>query len=197
MNFPALLYVFEGPDGVGKTTLAHALVEYFTASSVRADYYSFPGKEEGTLGHFVYDLHHRVGAKHLVVDPTSLQLMHIAAHIDAIERQIRPALESGVTVVLDRFWWSTWIYGQSSGANASSLSAMIDLERAHWQEILPSAIFVVERASPFDEAQTPEWDQLAHAYREATSRQDWGHRVHRIRNESTIGDALNQVIENL
>src|SRR5205807_4875972 len=96
------LYVFEGPDNSGKTTLSLGLVEYLRSKGTACDSYAFPGCESGTLGEFVYRLHHdsqSIGIQS--VTPTSLQLLHVAAHIDAIESRILPQLESGRSVVLD------------------------------------------------------------------------------------------------
>src|ERR1044071_4273325 len=124
------LFVFEGPDGSGKTTLSHAFVEYLKSKGVECDYFAFPGQEPGTIGRLVYDLHHDprdVEVESLT--PTSLQLLHIAAHVDAIESKILPALKKGRTVVLDRFWWSTWVYGKVGGVSPKILRAMIQLER--------------------------------------------------------------------
>jgi len=147
----ARLFVFEGPDGVGKSTLANAFVETLRrANGTRCELIAFPGAEEGTLGLHVYNIHHhpeRFGVP--CMDATSRQVLHIAAHIDAIERRIMPALQAGVTVVLDRFWWSTWVYGLESGVSTDSLNAMLALEKIHWQKVTPNAIFLIRRRRPF------------------------------------------------
>jgi dTMP kinase len=57
----------------------------------------------------------------------SLQLLHIAAHIDAIERRIKPTLGQGRIVILDRFWWSTMVYGAVSGVSEALLRGMRDV----------------------------------------------------------------------
>jgi thymidylate kinase len=80
---PGKLFVFEGPDGVGKTTLSKAFSDHLNATGIQCDYLSFPGRETGSLGRHIYELHHdpdRFGIR--AVDPASLQLLHIAAHID-------------------------------------------------------------------------------------------------------------------
>ena len=99
------LIVFEGADGIGKSVLSQRVAEHLRNNGVSCALLAFPGLEAGTLGRLVYELHHNA-AKHGVeaIDPTSMQVLHIAAHIDAIEQKIRPALDSGTWVVLDRFW---------------------------------------------------------------------------------------------
>ena len=103
---PGQLIVFEGPDGVGKSTLSQALIKKLTDIDLPCEYLTFPGKEAGTIGRLVYDLHHDPEMFGLgKVTATSLQTLHIAAHLDVIEQRIQPALNEGQWVVLDRFWW--------------------------------------------------------------------------------------------
>ena len=44
------LYVFEGPDGVGKSELAKRLFQALKASSVDCELLAFPGREAGGSG---------------------------------------------------------------------------------------------------------------------------------------------------
>ena len=102
------LIVFEGPDGVGKSTLSLALAKRLKATGLAYEHLSFPGKEPGTVGRLVYDVHHDPAEYGIgKITAASLQALHIAAHLDVIERRILPALAKGRWVVLDRFWWST------------------------------------------------------------------------------------------
>ena len=52
------LIVFEGPDGVGKSTLAEHLTSRLRETGIPCNYLAFPGREPGSLGRLVYDLHH-------------------------------------------------------------------------------------------------------------------------------------------
>lgn len=138
--------MFEGVDGAGKSTLAGAATARLSEERVPVALRSFPGREQGTLGELVHRLHHHPPALGIQsITPTSLQLLHVAAHLDMIEREIAPLLRSGALVLLDRYWWSTWAYGVGSGANQDALRGMIDLERSFWGDLLPEAIFLVER----------------------------------------------------
>jgi hypothetical protein len=99
--------------------------------------------------------------------PASLQTLHIAAHIDAIERRIRPKLDKGIWIILDRFWWSTWAYGTVAGVPRQSLEAMVALELAHWGSIQPDAIILVRRQNPIDrDGPVGEHQRLLAAYLE-------------------------------
>ena len=51
------LIVFEGPDGVGKSTLAEHLTGRLREAGVPCEHLAFPGRQPGSLGRLVYDLH--------------------------------------------------------------------------------------------------------------------------------------------
>lgn len=56
--FSGKLFVFEGVDEVGKSTIVKELELKLNDFGLPYTSYSFPGKSEGTLGALVYDLHH-------------------------------------------------------------------------------------------------------------------------------------------
>jgi thymidylate kinase len=78
----------------------------------------------------------------------------VAAHIDAIDRQILPALKSGQTILLDRFWWSAWVYGLVGGCDRRPLRALIDAERAAWGAVQPTLAIVLRRPDPINRPDT-------------------------------------------
>ena len=184
------LIVFEGPDGVGKSTLAEQLTDRLRATGVPCKLLAFPGRRPGTLGRLVYDLHHDASGLGLgEVNPTSLQLLHIAAHVDAIEAHVLPALHSGTWIILDRFWWSTCVYGAALGVPERSLEAMIELERLHWGPIKPDVLFLVECKSG-----TPDDGVgLQERYRELANREQLHSHVVALHNDSSPEDALDAV----
>lgn len=143
------LYAFEGPDGVGKSTLANMLRVHLLSRDVPCESFSFPGRDPGTLGKLVYSLHHDpqkvVGG---TVTPTAIQALHIAAHIDQIERRIIPALRSGTAVVLDRWHWSTSVYGQEFGADTDTLHALVEAECVCWRDYKPHHIILLDCRVP-------------------------------------------------
>ena len=184
------LIVFEGPDGVGKSTLAAQLTDRLRATGVTCERLAFPGRQPGSLGRLVYDLHHDTRGFGLSeVNPTSLQLLHIAAHVDAIEGHILPALRAGAWIVLDRFWWSTWVYGAANGVSEPSLKAMIEMERLHWEHIKPDVLFLVERENRIPD----NGDSLQARYRNLASREQLRSRVVVLHNDSSVEDALDAV----
>jgi dTMP kinase len=190
------LYVFEGPDGVGKTTLAQALTDELTSAGCRCEYLSFPGRDAGTLGRLVYDMHHDPGKFGLeVVDPASLQVLHVAAHLDAISGRILPTLESGRSIVLDRFWWSTLVYGIVSGVDRAYLDIMLDLEHRSWGGTLPTAAFLVSRSAPLrEEGLAERWRELRDEYTRLAIEQAERYPVHIVVNDGPISKALDKIL---
>lgn len=197
MTTAGKLYVFEGPDGVGKSTLAEWFASHLRESGVRCILLSFPGKEASTLGQHVYELHHdqtRFGIK--TVAAASLQLLHVAAHIDAIENRIKPLLTEGETVVLDRFWWSTFVYGVVGGVSRSVLDRMIALERAVWDPVEPDRLFLVTRGEPLRPEPAELWPKWRDEYLRLSSEEKENYPVLVVPNES-LSEAKNQIIESL
>lgn len=144
-----MLIAFEGPDEVGKTSLACALAERLRQDGFSADYVALPGHVAGTLGHHVYELHHNPADFGLhALDPTSIQLLHVASHIDQLNRVILPKLARGGIVVLDRYWWSAPVYAQAFGVQKHIVDALGSLERAVWRSAMASVVFLVRRALP-------------------------------------------------
>lgn len=194
-NMNSNLYVFEGPDGVGKTTLSKMFCSYLNSIDQLCSYYSFPGNCSGTLGKHIYEIHHELSDVGIAtINPTSLQMLHVASHIDAIESEILPALRSGQSILLDRFWWSTIVYGRVYGAKYESLQRMIEIEKMHWAEFQPDCVFYLKRQSTL-KSSVAHWDELVGAYEKFVQQESATTRVEVIVNESSPENALKQIIE--
>ena len=101
-----MLIVLEGPEGSGKTTQLRKLAEFLSAVAKTVVAVREPG---GTaLGDEIRKL--------LLHDPSSdiapsaESLLFMASRAQLVEREVNPALASGVTVLLDRFFLSTYAY---------------------------------------------------------------------------------------
>ncbi len=185
------LVVFEGLDEVGKTVSSQRLASLLTADGVDAEWHSFPGSVIGTLGPHIRSLHqdptqYGVGA----VSPDSLQVLHVAAHIDTIASHIMPALRRGAVVVLDRFWWSTWAYGVCGGARRDTLRTLVRLEQRYWGGVRPSLVAVLERPSA---SAIQRRAYLERCYAGLLRRESKRHAVARVVNDATIDDAAHRV----
>jgi thymidylate kinase len=189
------LFVFEGPDGAGKTTLSRAFAVHLRKIGVQCEHVAFPGIEPGTLGNHVHQLHHSPGSSNIrTIDPTALQLLHVAAHVDTIESRIMPAIEDGRSVILDRFWWSTWVYGRFMGANPSTLQAMIELESIHWRNVRPSLLFLLQRDVATPESNANNQDRKALEYEGLAQRERQNHPIRSVVNNGTPTKVLRAII---
>jgi len=121
--------------------------------------------------------------------------MHIAAHLDAIESRLRPRVLSGECVVLDRYWWSTWVYGMAGGVPEAVLNPLIEAEVAMWGAAQPEIIFLVRRSAPVNRgmAQT-QFDTLAGLYRRLATREQSRQRVVMIDNDGDATTTIEAVV---
>ena len=167
------LIVLEGCDGVGNSTLARILARHLRNLDIDCEVHAFPGNQPETLGALVYRLHHHPHELGIAdVSPTALQAAHVAAHLDAIERMIKPKLAAGINVILDRYWWSTAVYGTQRRVSMPVLDRLLDAERVSWGDMLPLVIFLVDANHPWRNADdTPTWQVLAAHYRQLAARE--------------------------
>jgi dTMP kinase len=116
------LITIEGLDGAGKTTVAAGLVEALAQRGVDARALREPGGVE---------LSERIRA--LVKDPAltvggrAEALLYAAARAQLVEESLRPLLDSGAWVVLDRFVDSSLAYqGSGRGLGVEAVAAIND-----------------------------------------------------------------------
>lgn len=142
------LIVFEGIDNVGKTSMARLLGQYFKTLGIPCTNASFPGDIPGTLSAHIYRLYHNPSRFRIhTVDQQSLQMLMTAAHIEVIRTQILPAIRKKHIVILDRYWWSTWVYAQAEGVTRSFTEKLLEVESHAWEDVSPACIFWVRRGS--------------------------------------------------
>lgn len=96
-------------------------------------------------------------------------------------------------MVLDRFWWSTLVYGTVGGAGTDALLAMIEVEQKAWRGVQPSMAFLVDRERPFtlrDEERIADWQRLREEYRRLGEQEANHHPVVRIQNDRNVEAAI-------
>ncbi|HUR91431.1 MAG TPA: dTMP kinase [Gemmatimonadaceae bacterium] len=99
------LVVFEGAEGVGKSTQVEKLLRRFSGAGVQAVSFREPG---GTVvGDQIREILLRPGN---VITPAAEALLFMASRAELCEREIAPAIAAGKVVVLDRFFLSTYAY---------------------------------------------------------------------------------------
>jgi len=194
MSIPRLI-IFEGVDAAGKSTVCRQYLSRLQADHLQARLLSFPGKTPRTLGHLVYILHH--DARSMGVDgltPASLQALHVAAHLDAIESVIVPALESGETIILDRYWWSTWVYGIVGGIQPDVIEALIEAERCAWGKWQPGLIFHVIRSTPLRDEPSDKWQKLRTEYEVLAKREVGKYPIYILNNDGELNETVSKAI---
>jgi dTMP kinase len=198
---PGHLIIFEGPDGVGKTKRCHDTAKYITGLGIKNRVFAFPGKVPGSLGHVVHMLHNSPSKFGLgPVMPAALQTLHIAAQVDAIERKILPLLSENYCILLDRFWWSTWVYGSEAGVAPNLLEAMVTLENMAWRGKKPNAAFLIDRAVPFRQEQSSEkFSRLRSLYRELAAKEQSNYGVFNVNavDSKSIEPVIQRAVDNL
>ncbi len=183
------LIILEGPDEVGKSTLAGALTSELASLGIPCTHAAFPGDAEATLGRLVNLIHHHPEEFGLeCITPNSLQALHIAAHLDMIERSIQPALAQGRWVVLERCWWSTWVYGVCAGGDPQTLEAIVAVERQLWADTQPSVVFLVDRTAA--ESDTSRTDRIRVGYEELANYERGKYPIRRVENNGSIREAV-------
>jgi thymidylate kinase len=194
------LFVFEGANGVGKTSIIDLIYNEFIKKKILVKKIGFPGFEEGTLGHLIYNIHNRPYFYNVnSIDPTSLQLLHIAAHVDSINRTIIPALKSSTVILLDRYWWSTYVYGKISGIEDIVLNQMIEIEKKYWNGVLPSKLFLINRINkPLkDGINIKTWNIIKGEYNILSAIEKSHYPVAEIENETTLEVTMSHVLKEI
>lgn len=196
---PGHLVVIEGPDGVGKSTVCRALAARLLSDGHDLLHLSFPGTQPGSLGELIYRIHHDQGPVRVRdISALATQALHIAAHIDAIDRQIVPALQEGKVVLLDRFWWSAWVYGLATGCNRQKLLALVEAERTAWGSVRPDLAVLLWRLSPLERATSlPSWRSLADEYHLVAERELQRYPVAIIENSAQPNVVIEAILDEL
>ncbi len=199
--FPRFV-VFEGVDGSGKTSLFRRLERYYKffikETPLFAD--SFPGSLPGTLGEWVYRFHHTKttdGLHPKNIAPPALQLLHVAAHVDAILTRITPIMTVDGYIILDRYWWSTYAYSRDN-LTVDETWSLVSFERMLWDKLpQPIIIYITRQAS----LKPGELDPIKHErlnayYKEVlATEKDAGIRVHELSNNDSLENAWEALLD--
>lgn len=192
---------FEGVDGTGKTSFFNSLANYYKTFAADLPLYadSFPGSLTGTLGEWVYRVHHNKtidGPAPENIAPPALQLLHVAAHIDAILNHIGPILTANGNVILDRYWWSTFAYSRSYVTKKQAL-ALVNVERAFLDKLPhPTIIYLTRQTSlKSDEIDQIMYHKIDTYYREVIElERESGTRVFELSNDSSLLNTWKQLL---
>lgn len=161
------VYIFEGIDNVGKTTIVKKVKEKIcNTSDYNCANIAFPGNEPKTIGSLVYDIHHNQEKYfNLPLNEVSLQLLHIAAHIDVFHRRWKELGDSNTITLFDRFWWSTYVYGITEGLGENLIQKIIAPEILFWKNINIKQIFLIERENRVHDYGKEKEENIVRIYR--------------------------------
>lgn len=109
-----LLVVVEGVDGVGKSTLLQRLAEFCESAG-----YEWVRSREPTDGSWGRKIRSTSETGRLSLEE-ELELF-VRDRQEHVEQLIRPALERGSVVLLDRYYFSTAAYQGARGANPEAI----------------------------------------------------------------------------
>jgi dTMP kinase len=114
------LITIEGLDGAGKTTLAEGLARELRARGIGVEVLREPGGV--VVSERIRGLVKEPG---LDVDPAAEALLYAAARAQLVAEKVRPALERGTWVLLDRFVDSSLAYqGAARGLGIEEVAAL-------------------------------------------------------------------------
>lgn len=99
------LVVFEGAEGVGKSTQVDLLLRRLKSAGLEAASFREPGGT--TAGDQIREILLRPGNE---ISPVAEALLFMASRAELCDREIGPAIAAGKVVVLDRFFLSTYAY---------------------------------------------------------------------------------------
>lgn len=190
------IYVFEGIDNVGKTTIVDRLkVKIKETTEYECYSFSFPGNEPKTLGRLVYDMHHcQEKYFNLPLNEASLQLLHIASHIDLIQRKLIKLNSSRSIILLDRFWWSTYVYGLVGELREDMVQAIIAPELMYWKKLNVKRIFLLEREKRNFDYEIKKDAKIVNIYRDLAQHES---KCVTLNNNGSIEEIVDKIYNNI
>ena len=127
--------MFEGIDGAGKSSLIEKVKEHYLQQGVDVLALREPGSTQ--IGEKIRNL-----ILHETMSPKTEVMLFFAARAELVETKIKPALNKGTLVLLDRYSLSTYAYqGAGRGLDVPILVEINDFVTNHLD---PDVAFVVD-----------------------------------------------------
>jgi len=128
----------DGIDGGGKSTQIELLAKYLEGKGLQVAQFRDPGSTP--LGNAVREiLLHR---EDIPLANTAEMLLYMAARAQLVAEQIRPALESGATVICDRYLLANVVYQGSAGG--MDVDALWTVGRIATGGLMPDVTIVLD-----------------------------------------------------
>lgn len=152
MGMPGILIAIDGIDGAGKTTQVARLAETLTALGEHV-----VTSKEPTNGVHGRRIRASATAGRLPLDD-ELELF-IQDRREHIERFIRPALERGLTVILDRYFYSTIAYQGFRGGDMRVIE-----HRVRGEALAPDAAVLLDIEPALSQARIRQRDGVGNTF---------------------------------
>lgn len=143
--FEGRFIVLDGPDGCGKTTQANLLAQWVEANGAVVAGFRDPGTT--AAGEAIREI--LLGSGFGNIDDAAEVMLYMAARIQLWQEEIKPALNAGKCVIMDRWLSSTCAYqGYAGGFGVDKVAAVgkLCLERM-WPDITVILDIDVEQSS--------------------------------------------------
>lgn len=102
--YPGLFIDIEGIDGSGATTQTQRVAKELRRKGLKVEITKEP--TQGPIGSLI----RMALTNRFIVDRSTLQVLFVADRLDHLETWIIPRLKEGVSIVTDRYLWSTLAY---------------------------------------------------------------------------------------
>lgn len=133
-----MFITLDGIDGGGKSTQIELLTEYLQKKGLQVAQFRDPGSTP--LGNAVREiLLHR---EDIPLANTAEMLLYMAARAQLVAEQIRPAIESGATVICDRYLLANVVYQGSAGG--MDVDALWTVGRIATGGLMPDVTIVLD-----------------------------------------------------
>jgi thymidylate kinase len=188
------LFVFEGPSGVGKTSftslletrlsdIGYNVKRFDTYLSI---YNCFCAKNIDAF------LKKASPADNKSIDPRSRYLLMTARQIDIFKNEVKPLLDSGVILLFDRYWWSSYIFGRVLGMEESFMEPLYHIYKSVSSTMPPNIIFNFKRSESL-KADAVDHDRYIEEYSKVVDREKDNHTIIDINNDYDMSIAVNEV----
>ena len=118
-GYPGLLIVFEGTDGVGKSTQVNLLKKY-----IENECYGCMLSEWKT-SRLISNVINEAKDRNLL-NTTTFSLLYAADYADRLENDIIPALKAGFVVILDRYIYTAFVRDSVRGHDINWVKKLYD-----------------------------------------------------------------------
>lgn len=97
-------------------------------------------------------------------------------------------------VLLDRFWWSTYVYGLSGGLEENIIQTIIAPELLYWKDINVKKIFLIERKKKQIDYELNKENTIIKKYRQIAEKELL---CEKIDNNESLEDVVNKVYRSI